>query len=73
MMKRIVLENFSGLRQICGILDIAADTDLEKRLTSGPNVYALVKAHKRHVVYLEVEPEARSAEGQKASSTQEVT
>jgi hypothetical protein len=73
MVKRIVLEHSSGLRQICGILDIADDTDLERQLLCNRMAYNLVSANKRHVVYREVCPEAM-AEGPKASiASAEVT
>jgi len=50
-----VLQHSSGLRQICGILDIAEDTDLERQLLCNRMAYNLVTAGKRHVVYREVE------------------
>ena len=58
MVKRIVLEHTSGLRQICGCLDIAEDSDLERQLFLDRMAYNLVSANKRHVVYREVEPDA---------------
>jgi hypothetical protein len=58
MVKRIVLEHASGLRQICGCLDIAEGTDLARQLLHNRLAYNLVSANKRHVVYREVCPEA---------------
>lgn len=58
MNKRIVFEHSNGLRQICGILDIADDTNLERQLFLNRMAYNLVTAGKRHVIYREVEPDA---------------
>ncbi len=58
MNKRIVLEHANGLRQICGILDIADDKDLARQLLHDRLAWNLVTAGKRHVVYREVSPEA---------------
>ncbi len=58
MNKRIVLEHSNGLRQICGILDIADGTDLERQLLHDRLSWNLVTAGKRHVVYREVSREA---------------
>ena len=61
MIKRIVLEHTSGLRQICGLLDIADDSDLERQLLCDRLAYNLVSAGKRHVVYREVSPDIPNA------------
>jgi hypothetical protein len=64
MVKRVVLEHSNGMRQICGLLDIAEDSDLERQLLLNRMAFNLVSANKRHVVYREVSPEAL-AEGPK--------
>ncbi len=60
MVKRIVLEHASGLRQICGILDVPEKAELERSMLHNRLAYTLITAGKRHVVYREVEPEVNS-------------
>jgi hypothetical protein len=61
MVKRIVLEHLSGLRQICGIMDIVADADCAPQLALRGDTYTLVKATKRYVSYREFDPTAANA------------
>lgn len=75
MNKRIVLEHSNGLRQICGILDIPEDTNVESQLLHDRLSWNLVKSGRRHVVYREVESQAASvsASGQIPTPTPEQT
>jgi hypothetical protein len=64
MIKRIVLKHTSGLRQICGILDLANDSPPPTDLTLRGDSFKLRHSKPRYVAYVDVAPEAL-AEGPK--------
>ena len=58
MMKRVVLEHLSGLRQFAGLIDVA-DAALPETLTNNALTCRLVRPiGKHHVTYREVRPDA---------------
>lgn len=59
MVKRIVLEHASGLRQILGRLEVADIADCPKHLDTQPVECDFVADRKRYVLYQAAMPEER--------------